>query len=258
MTCAKAGKGTPLFLCHGDFSGWGFYAFRLAELLNDDGPVYLLHPILDDANGIDTIEEMARRYVLYIEEVAPSGPVRLAGFCNGGLAAFEVASRLEGVGRDVDKIVLIDSFSLNARPLMRAIVSIVSLVGRLMPGELGRKFRRTGMPSIWILATRLLQGDGLIMERALRSIKTGSNWAWDRSILAIYHRAMSKYLPPRIRADLICLLSEECLPMKDHDVRPWKRLAPNVKCEGIPGQHHTAITRHVGDLAERLSRLLAA
>jgi len=31
ITQVKEGPGVPLFICHGDFSGWGFYAFRLIE-----------------------------------------------------------------------------------------------------------------------------------------------------------------------------------------------------------------------------------
>jgi oxalate---CoA ligase len=258
MTTAKGGKGIPLFLCHGDFSGWGFYAFRLAELLEDDGPVYLLHPILDDASGIDTIEEMARRFVLHIEAAAPVGPIRVAGFCNGGLAALEVASRLERAGRTIDKVVLIDTFSLNARAAMRAIVPFVSLIGRITPGGLGCRLRRSGHPSLWVLAEKVMQGDFTALSQRFRTSRTSSDLTRIKSPLATYGRAMSKYLPPKIRAELICLLSEECLTMKDHDVGPWKNLAQSVIFEGIPGQHHTAITQHVGELADCFNRILVA
>ena len=107
----KPGQGTPLFVCHGDFCGWGFYAFRLAELLKGDGPVYLLHSLLDSTREIETIEDMVRRYLPDMQAAAPNGPIRLAGYCHGGLAALELARRLEGAGRTVEKIVLIDTFS---------------------------------------------------------------------------------------------------------------------------------------------------
>ena len=122
MTKVRAGQGTPLFLCHGDFCGWGFYAFRLSEMLKGDGPVYLLHSLLDGAKGIETIEDMASRYLPDVQAAAPGGPIRVAGYCHGGLAALELVRRLEAAGRTVEKIVLIDTFSLNARPVMRPIV----------------------------------------------------------------------------------------------------------------------------------------
>ena len=92
ITRVKPGQGTPLFLCHGDFCGWGFYAFRLAELLKGDGPVYLLHSLLDSTREMETIEDMVGRYLPHIEAAAPNGPIRLAGYCHGGLAALEVVA----------------------------------------------------------------------------------------------------------------------------------------------------------------------
>ena len=58
ITQARSGRGTPLFFWHGDYEGWGLYAFRFAALLKGDGRVYLLHSILDPVTGIETIEEM--------------------------------------------------------------------------------------------------------------------------------------------------------------------------------------------------------
>jgi oxalate---CoA ligase len=221
MTKVRSGHGTPLFLCHGDYCGWGFYAFRLSERLKGDGPVYLLHSVLDNANGIETIEEMTRRYLSDVEAVAPSGPIRVAGYCHGGLAALELVRCLERRGRTVEKIVLIDTFSINARPVMRSIVRIVSLVGGLLPGTPGRKLRRNGMPSVWHLAGHVLRGDRAIVRRVTKTAKTRSMRVWDTSRRSAYYRAMSKYLPPRIRAEMICLLCEEYSARKEFDSAPW-------------------------------------
>jgi acyl-CoA synthetase (AMP-forming)/AMP-acid ligase II/acyl carrier protein len=255
VTRVKSGEGTPLFLCHGDLSGWGFYGVRLAELLKGDGPVYLLHSILDDAKGIETIEEMARRYLPEIEAAAPSGPIRVAGYCHGGLTALEVVRHLESAGRTVDKVVLIDTFSINARPFMRGLVPLVHFVGRFVPGEFGRRIRRSGMPSLWVLAGHIMQRERAIVRRATRRILKGSHRAWDTSRRTTYYRAMSNYLPPRIRANVICLLCEDYSAKKEYDAEPWKRLARSVWSERIPGDHHTCISRHVGELAACINRM---
>ena len=42
VTKVRDGVGQPLFVCHGDYDGWGFYARRLADRLEHRGPVYLL------------------------------------------------------------------------------------------------------------------------------------------------------------------------------------------------------------------------
>jgi acyl-CoA synthetase (AMP-forming)/AMP-acid ligase II/thioesterase domain-containing protein/acyl carrier protein len=257
MTKVRAGEGTPLFLCHGDFCGWGFYGFRLSEMLEGKGPVYLLHSLLDGAKGIETIEDLASLYLAGVQAAAPDGPLRVAGYCHGGLAALELVRQLEAAGRTVEKVVLIDAFSMNARPLMRPIVPIVSWMGRWLPGELGRKIERSGMPSVWVLASHLLRRDPTILRRVTKTARSGSMRAWDASLRTTYYRAMAKYLPPRIRAEIVCLLSEEYVGRKEYDAAPWKRLSPHVQSGRLPGQHNTCVSTHVGELAERLNREFA-
>jgi acyl-CoA synthetase (AMP-forming)/AMP-acid ligase II/thioesterase domain-containing protein/acyl carrier protein len=257
MTKVRAGEGTPVFLCHGDFCGWGFYGFRLSEMLDGKGPVYLLHSLLDGAKGIETIEDLASLYLAGVQAAAPDGPLRVAGYCHGGLAALELVRQLEAAGRTVEKVVLIDAFSMNARPLMRPIVPIVSWMGRWLPGELGRKIGRSGMPSVWVLASHLLRRDPTILRRVTKTARSGSMRAWDASLRTTYYRAMAKYLPPRIRAEIVCLLSEEYVGRKEYDAAPWKRLSPHVQSGRLPGQHNTCVSTHVGELAERLNREFA-
>jgi acyl-CoA synthetase (AMP-forming)/AMP-acid ligase II/thioesterase domain-containing protein/acyl carrier protein len=257
MTKVKSGQGTPLFLCHGDYIGRGFYAFRLSEKLKGDGPVYLLHSLLDTPEGIETIEEMTRRYLPHVEAVAPTGPIRVAGWCNGGLAALELVRLLERRGRTVEKIVLIDTLSINARPLMRRTVQMVSLANRFIPGTLGRKLRRSGMPTVWRLAKYMLNRDRATLRVATKAARTGSSWLWDTSTRSTYHRAMSKYLPPKIRAAMICFLCDASSGKKEYDTLAWKYLARDVRFERIPGQHATCITIHVDVLAQRLNEVFA-
>jgi acyl carrier protein len=254
MTRVKSGQGTPLFLCHGDFCGWGFYAFRLSEMLKGDGPVYLLHSLLDGTSGLESIEDMTSRYLAGVQAVAPSGPIRVAGYCHGGLAALDLVRRLEAAGRTVEKVVLIDTFSLNARGVMRGVVPVVSWLGRTVPGALGRKLQRSGMPSVWVLASHILARDPAILRRVTKTARSGAMRAWDSSRRTIYYRAMSKYLPRRISAAVICLLSEEYAGRKEYDAAPWARLAPQVQCGRLPGQHNTCVSTHVDVLAQRLNQ----
>ena len=256
MTRARPGQGTPLFLWHGDCLGWGLYAFRLATLLEGNGPVFLLHSILDSSEGIETIEDMVQRQLPHIEAAAPSGPIRLAGFCHGGHAALEIAAQLERAGRTIETVTLIDTFSMNARPFVRFIAPLVSLAGHFVPGRAGAKLRRDGMLSLWVLI-RLLQGDGTIVGRVARKFRSGTVRTWHTSRRAAYFRAMSQYIPRRIRAEIICLLCEEVSANKAYAASPWKRLATSVRDARIPGQHHTCVSRHVGELAACLNRMMS-
>ncbi|MBS0519026.1 MAG: AMP-binding protein [Proteobacteria bacterium] len=258
LTLAKPGQGTPLFFFHGDFSGWGFYAFRLVDLLKKEGPVYLLHSILDPDKGIETLEQMASRYLPLIMQVAPNGPVRLGGYCHGGLAALQVAQELEKAGRRVESVVLIDALSINARPIMRMLMPLVTFVSRFVPGAFGRKIRRSGPPTLWRFVTHLLHGDMMIGRRMAKVMRTGQSLAWDESQRSDYYRAMSKFVPARIKAKIICLLCDEYRTKEEYAAASWKHVSPTVQSGNLPGRHNTCITTHVDVLADCFNQMSAA
>jgi hypothetical protein len=81
--------------------------------------------------------------------------------------------------------------------------------------------------------------------------------AWDTSRRTTYLRAMSKYLPPRVGADILCLLCDEYAPKKDYEAAPWKRLATSVRYDRLPGDHSSCITSHVRELARHMNDVLA-
>lgn len=259
----RDGTGTPLFLCHGDYDGWGLYALRLVDLLKTDGPVYLLHSNLGRAPGIDTIEDMARQHVRALLAAWPRGPFRLAGYCHGGLTAWELARQLEAMGRDTESVVVIDTYSINARPLVRAVARAVHGIAGAVPARASRWIDQNGMTSMWSFTRRVLQGDRTILQRLARRLygmpqKTlGASEAHAVALRWSYYKAMAHYLPPRIDSEVLCLLSEEYFDRKEFSPAVWRPLALNVRIERIPGKHNTCITSHVADLATTLSRHFA-
>ena len=51
ITCVKSGSLTPYFFCHGDYGARGFYARKLADLLEEDQPVFLIRPYRSSEAG---------------------------------------------------------------------------------------------------------------------------------------------------------------------------------------------------------------
>lgn len=264
MTKVKDGHGTPLFLCHGDFDGWGLYARRLVELLRHDGPVYLLHSNLDAESGVTSVEEMARRYVPNLLAAWPHGSFKLAGYCHGGLAAWEMARQLGQIGRKVESVVLIDTFSINARPTVRAVARLVRGIESIVPAEMAKRIRAQAMPAVWSVTRRIMQGDRDILQRIARRISSSTAPIGAGGELAgpslrwAYYQAMSNYLPPRLDTNVVCILSEEYSIKAAFAPDVWRRLARRMAYERVPGLHNTCITSHVADLATTLSRYLAA
>jgi amino acid adenylation domain-containing protein len=107
----RAGPGRPLFVASGAFGNvlnLRHIGLRMAE----DRPVYGL-----EAPGLhpgepprESIEETAHDFLAEIREVQPEGPYLLAGFCSGGVVAFEMAQQLARAGEEVEVLFLLDSF----------------------------------------------------------------------------------------------------------------------------------------------------
>jgi amino acid adenylation domain-containing protein len=93
-------------------------AQRLAKHLAPNRPVYGIEsPFYDELRfwhehrrlGI-TVADVAGRCLEQVRQVQPHGPYYLAGFCFGGVLAFEVASELARLGEEVPLLALLDAF----------------------------------------------------------------------------------------------------------------------------------------------------
>ncbi len=83
----------------------------LAKHLGTDQPFYGIQArrLGGRQIGHSTVEEMADFYIKEIKEFQPDGPFFLGGSSFGGLAAFEIAKRLEDRGEQVGLVALFDT-----------------------------------------------------------------------------------------------------------------------------------------------------
>ena len=224
VTCARQGHETSLFFCHGDYTSRGFYALRLADTLKRGQAVFLLHPYPQPDPDLP-MEEIARAYVPHILQAHPNGPLYLAGHCNGGVLAWEIAHQLECLGREVKSIALLDTPSLNARPIFRGIARLKNLAVATAPEKLSKKFARHSMRTVW---------------------------GRERHANGPFSRAISNYIPPPTAARVLCIISEECSRKKTYSWMPWTRIAGDVCCKYVPGSHFSSITQHIDVVAQLL------
>lgn len=110
VTMRAGGAAAPLFLVH-DPSGETLVYRNLVRALGDERPIHGIQ-----ARGVDRtcapltdIAAMADHYADEVQRVAPVGPYHLAGFCMGGVLAYETAVRLHERGATVGFVGLIDS-----------------------------------------------------------------------------------------------------------------------------------------------------
>lgn len=105
----QAGEaGRRLFFWHGDLNGGGAYCQPLARHLGTQVEFIAVHPHGLSVPQIPaSIEEMAIDRLQALRGVQPKGPYLLAGYCNGGLMAFEMARQLCEAGERVDFLAVI-------------------------------------------------------------------------------------------------------------------------------------------------------
>jgi amino acid adenylation domain-containing protein len=103
------GSRPPLFWFPG--GAGSVLAFReVSLLLGPEQPAYGLESKLPGPGEVfEDVEIRARQFVQLIQSLQPEGPYNLAGFCSGGLVAFETARLLEGQGDSLGLVALVES-----------------------------------------------------------------------------------------------------------------------------------------------------
>jgi thioesterase domain-containing protein len=264
VTKAKDGAGTPFFFCHGDMDTRGFYALKLAALLKPDQPVYLIQPLRDvDETSELVVEDMARLYLPRLLSAQPDGKFRLGGFCNGGLLAWEIAHQLIRAGREIESVALVDSLSLNSRPLFRGLLRLLhGMAAVTWAKTTARRLRRKSMPAIWYRARQsggskyrwiahALQSLGRRLGRRNRTAKPFMSQS-DMRVDSYLH-AMANYMPPKLDCEVVAIVCEQNADTFEWSTEPWTRVARDVHRMTVPGEHFTCITTHVEALAQALN-----
>jgi acyl-CoA synthetase (AMP-forming)/AMP-acid ligase II/thioesterase domain-containing protein/acyl carrier protein len=235
VTRVKDGTGTPFLFCHDDPAG----VLKLADMLTCSQPIYLLHL---HHNPKLTIEEMAQAYLPHVLAAQPTGAFRLGGHCKGGYFAWEIAYQLARMGRDVEAIVLVETISINARPVFRAIAKLFRFAAFVAPKRIGDKLKANGMRAVWRMTRRMWT----VYRRGKFSVSGSSG---------PYSRAVSNYIPPRIRTRVLCVVCEQSRsPGKSST--SWTKLAPEIHCDRVAGTHKSCVTN--GELARSLDDFFRA
>lgn len=105
------GSRLPLFFVHA-IGGNVLNYVRLAKGFPADQPVYGLQAIGLDGlvPPLESVNDMAARYVAEIRKVQPHGPYFLAGGSMGGAIAYEIAQQLSDDGEPIGMLALFDTY----------------------------------------------------------------------------------------------------------------------------------------------------
>ena len=291
ITLRARGARPPLFYLHGDYNGGGLYCHSLARGLDPDRPFYVLTPHgLDGRPLPDTIEDMAAERLATLRAARPHGPYHLAGYCNGGHLALEMARRLRAEGERVGVTVMIEAAAPGQHALQRAAL----VVGRL--AGLSRSARIALAARADVLAERMTDGAEYYLTR-LRALRTDSRRGLGAAIARgmsgpaeaigrafgitpdtdervagtptpaptpeagafmgrgrLYRPSFRRYAPAPYDGRVVLLRAAE-RPTGPTDLG-WSRILPHLEVGTIPGGHLSCITRHVDAFAARLEQIL--
>jgi thioesterase domain-containing protein len=284
------GKNTPLVFLHGDVTGGGWYSRRLAPLLDLDAPMIVLPTLRDEAPGSPiSIEEMASHHLAALQQLQPSGPYRLVGYCAGGAIAFEMARQLRAMGKPVERLVLIDSVAGNAR--FRWLEWLVAFLSwdrspAKSLAERARLFRRFGYYTARLRAVSRFNNEERLrwLHRNLMARLPGAHDPVDRvldqqsedtlraaeldarpgqDVLRFQSRAARAYMPRRYDGAIDLLVAagvdvgEERLRMIRSSPRAWNLVAREVRVRPIPSSHVGLITDQIVLLAQAIRECFA-
>ncbi|GGP74341.1 amino acid adenylation domain-containing protein [Saccharothrix coeruleofusca] len=105
----RTGDGPPLFCVHpGSGTSWCYAGLMTFA----DQPMHGLQARGLDGRGTlpSSIGEMADDYVRQVLAVQPEGPYQLLGWSFGGLVVHAMATRLERLGHEVSRLVVVDAY----------------------------------------------------------------------------------------------------------------------------------------------------
>jgi amino acid adenylation domain-containing protein len=262
-----AGARPPLFFVHGDFLGGGFYVRELARQLGPDQPFYAVHPHgLDGSPVPESIEAMAAAHLELVRSVRPDGPLVLAGHCNGGLVAFEMARQLRAQGAAVPLVILIDASGRNLGLLGTAVNRFGLLVGipPRIRGGLQARVKDFERLSPARRLSRLLWRAGPVAVELMHLARAGQSPALavteqspddrEQALLEAYRRATAVYVRRRYPGRVVLLAAED-RPQGPHDLG-WRNLVGELEVHVVPGAHLSMLTGHTQAMAERLRACL--
>jgi thioesterase domain-containing protein len=149
--------------------------------------------------------------------------VRLAGFCNGAIVAYEMARELTRTGVRVECVVLVDAVLADRDRL-----------------PLARRFAGA--------VRHVLEVTQLRPALHRRRIAPLANATWldaHERVLGRWRSLLTRYRPQPYAGRIVLLWSDDRAADAVRQTHLWRRFAPDAGTGRVPGAHLSAITRHL-------------
>jgi amino acid adenylation domain-containing protein len=269
-----SGTKPPIFFVH-PVGGRVFCYTALAGYLDLDRPFYGFQSQVSEGGQptLTGIESMAAHYVEELRAVQPEGPYYLGGWSMGGVVAFEMALRLQGLGHEVKLLALVDSMIPNfAR---RPVENLTAPTNTLPNGnsvqleeatllisfamDLGFSLERLALTPADLLSIEPGQQLTHILEQARQAgiVPADLDLSVMQRLYDLFknnHRALWSYVPEPYAGPALLIKAAE--RENNHGLDPalgWDKLIADLEIREIPGTHYTMVREpHVRRLGQQL------
>lgn len=238
--------GNPLYVLH----GWGGEVFGQVDLIRqlpEELTVVGIQAVehAGENERLASFESMGRRYAEDICRHQPDGPYFLCGFSLGGMIAFETARQLQGMGKQIGRLIILDTFTPNLPRHVYYRAMAPHFMHRTLHHLRGAAFTSEGIG-------RYLKGRVSALRRQLRGNKstpTDSRPPDKRRVTGDYYEGLWRGYVPQA-ADLPVTLFQSRDNRRALAVI-WEHLS------GQPVKRHWYEGKHVDTLrSEELGRML--
>jgi amino acid adenylation domain-containing protein len=235
-----------LYFFNGDLVSGHLSARRIAELFGPDYPIISIDPHGLRGEPIPpSIEEMAADRLPLILERQTSGPFLLGGKCNGAVVAFEAARLLKAAGHKVDMVAMVDPPTINARPMTRAIIRLMTPV--VSHYRLRWTYELMVRLEIFLKASTSEKITKLLKRLRIEKLHQGlfdPNIEIPPALWEAYSTAMAQYLPAPLEVPVSFYAAGS-------DGRAW-RLSSQLEVVEVPGTHRDTLTSGAELLVDHL------
>jgi thioesterase domain-containing protein/acyl carrier protein len=261
------GSQTPIFCVHGG-AGTVLHLQPLARRLGENQPFYGLQArgLYGKATPHKTVEDMAAHYISELREVQPEGPYDLAGYCFGGIVAFDMAQRLRAEGEDVRMLVMFNAPSpiwIRSGPSRRAQAGASAgppprtLTQRVIGVLTSREKIRHYAHHYWWRAKRTLYPARFWLSAKLdRPLREELREDYFLRMCAV---AQLEYQPELYDGEIAMFYGEG---LYDDPELGWGSLAEHVRSYSVPGEHRgnrdAMAEPQVASIAEYLDQYLTS
>jgi amino acid adenylation domain-containing protein len=291
VVCIRPGhrnsRRPPLFIVH-DGDGETLLYRNLALDLDEGQAVYGLQPLAGQGQAMlhTRIPQMAAHHVARIRALQPHGPYCVAGFCAGGVIAFEIARQLQDAGEAVPFVGLMDIADVQAKPrpaflakrrLRSFSTAFEKQEDQSLVGFLGQSMAKASRKVINVLN---YETDSRDEARAIRERAQALRAALDQhqppppeaqmlTVRQLYFFARESYVPEKpFRGDVVLiramqgdgtLADEPAVEMYVDPMLGWEaRVTGHVLAYDVPGGHSSMLqVPNVSHLAGLFRRHLA-